>query len=107
MQTFDRSAMIRALAANGFEVTFIKARNSSFMVLARAAEGQVAWTPISPANLRRRIEAYRLARDRAILRLPADMRQRLGAEWAGAIEHGLASGMLEFDDQGQLRFTVE
>jgi SAM-dependent methyltransferase len=107
MQTFDRAAMVRALAAAGFEVTFIKARNSSFLVLARAAESPVAWTPISPAKLAQRIEAYRLARDRAILRLPADMRQRLAGDWAGAIEHGLASGTLEFDDQGQLRFAVE
>ena len=107
MQTFDRSAMVRALAACGFEVTFIKARNSSFLVLARAVDGKVSWTPISPAMLTQRIEAYRLARDRAILRLPADMRQRLAGDWAGAIEHGLASGTLEFDDEGQLRFAVE
>ena len=107
LQTFDRSAMTRALAANGFEVTFIKARNSSFMVLARAVDGPVAWTPISPARLTQRIEAYRLARDRAILKLTPDMRQRLGEHWTGAIEHGLASGTLEFDDQGQLRFAVE
>jgi SAM-dependent methyltransferase len=107
MQTFDRSAMIRALAANGFEVTFIKVRNSSFMVLARAVAGKVAWTPIAPEKLAQRIESYRLARDRAILKLPADMRQRLGGEWADAIEHGLESGALEFDDQGQLRFAVE
>ena len=52
MQTFDSSAMVRALAANGFEVTFIKARNSSFLVLARAAEETGAWTPISPADSR-------------------------------------------------------
>jgi hypothetical protein len=107
MQTFDRSAMVRALAANGFEVTFIKARNSSFLVLARAADGTVSWTPISTPNLTRRIEKYRLARDRAILRLPADMRPRLASEWGGAIEHGLASGTLEFDEEGQLRFAVE
>ena len=55
MQTFDRSAMVRALAANGFEVTFIKARNSSFLVLARAVAGKVAWEPISPAKLAQRI----------------------------------------------------
>lgn len=107
MQTFDRAAMVRALAANGFEVTFIKARNSSFMVLARAVEGLVAWTPISPAKLTQRIEAYKLARDRAILKLPAEARQRLGGQWSGAIEHGLASGTLEFDDHGQLRFATE
>src|SRR5207253_7510816 len=47
MQTFDRSAMVRALATCAFEVTFIKARNSSFMVLARAVEGQATWTRIS------------------------------------------------------------
>jgi SAM-dependent methyltransferase len=107
LQTFDRAAMVRALSASGFEVTFIKARNSSFLVLARRAEDKVSWTPILPAKLTQRIEAYRLSRDRAILRLPVEMRQRLGDEWAGAIEHGLASGTLEFDDEGQLRFAVE
>jgi SAM-dependent methyltransferase len=107
MQTFDRHAMVRALAANGFEVTFIKARNSSFLVLARAVEGTVAWTPISAPKLAQRIEAYKAARDRAILKLPAEMRERLGDEWAGAIEHGLANGSLEFDDHGQLKFAVE
>ena len=106
MQTFDKSAMIRALATSGFEVTFIKARNSSFMVLARAVEGKVPWTPISPKNLARRTEAYRLARDRAILKLPPAMRERLGSEWPNAIEHGLATGALEFDDQGQLKFAI-
>jgi hypothetical protein len=60
-----------------------------------------------PEKLTQRIESYRLARDRAILKLPADMRQRLGGEWADAIEHGLESGTLEFDDQGQLRFAVK
>jgi hypothetical protein len=99
--------MVRALAASGFDVTLIKARISSFLVLARATDGTVSWTPISPDALTQRIEAYRLARDRAILRLPVDMRQRLAGDWAGAIEHGLASGTLEFDDQGQLRFAVE
>jgi len=107
LQTFDRHAMVRALAANGFEVTFLKARNSSFLVLARAVDGPVAWTPISPTKLAQRIEAYKAARDRAILKLPAEMRERLGAEWAGAIEHCLANGMLEFDDHGQLKFAVE
>jgi SAM-dependent methyltransferase len=107
MQTFDRHAMVRALAASGFDVTFIKARNSSFLVLARAVDGAVAWTPISPVKLAQRIDAYTAARDRAILKLPADMRERLGGQWAGAIENGLANGMLEFDDQGQLKFAHE
>jgi SAM-dependent methyltransferase len=107
MQTFDRAAMIRALAANGFQVTFIKARDCSFMVLARAMEGTVAWTPISPAALQQRIEAYRLARDRAILKVPAEMRSRLGGHWTAAIEHGLAAGAVVFDEQGQLRFSAD
>ena len=76
-------------------------------MLARAAEGKVAWTPITQRKLALRIEKYRLARDRAILKLPADMRERLGGEWASAIEHGLASGALEFDDQGHLKFAMK
>ena len=107
LQTFDRPAMVRALAANGFEVTFIKARNYQFVVLARAVDGKAAWTPIAPGKLQQRIEAYRIARDRAILKLPPEMRPRMGAEWSGAIEHGLAAGALEFDNRGQLRFSVD
>jgi SAM-dependent methyltransferase len=106
MQTFDHAAMARALAANGFEVTFIKARHPSFIVLARSVAGSSSWTRIAPEQLTQRIEAYRLARDRAILKLPADMRQRLGAEWTNAVEHGLESGVLEFDERGQLRFAL-
>jgi 2-polyprenyl-3-methyl-5-hydroxy-6-metoxy-1,4-benzoquinol methylase len=107
MQTFDQAAMIRALAANGFDVAFIKSRDCSFMVLARAAEGTAAWTPIPADALQRRIAAYQLARDRAILKLPADMRSRLGSHWTAAIEHGLAAGAVAFDDQGQLRFSAD
>jgi hypothetical protein len=77
------------------------------MILARAAAGQVPWTPLSPEKLADRREAYHQARDRAILKLPPDMRQRLGGQWADAIEHGLERGALEFDDRGQLRFTVK
>ena len=65
------------------------------------------WTPLSPQQLAERREAYRLARDRAILRLPADTRERLGSEWPLAIERGLARGALEFDEKGQLRFASE
>ena len=107
MQTFDQAAMIRALAANGLDVTFIKSRDCSFMVLARAAEGPVAWSPIAADALERRIEAYRLARDRAILKMPPDMRPRLGHHWTAAIEHGLAAGAVAFDAQGQLRFSAD
>jgi len=107
MQTFDQAAMIRALAASGFEITFIKSRDCSFMVLARAVEGTVAWTPISETALERRIAAYRLARDRAILKVPEEMRPRLGSHWTAAIEHGLAAGAVAFDDRGQLRFSAE
>jgi SAM-dependent methyltransferase len=106
MHTFDHAALTRALAANRLEVTFIKSRNASFVVLARSV-ADATGTRIAPEQLTHRIEAYRLARDRAILKLPADMRQRLGAEWTTAVEHGLESGALEFDERGQLRFAVE
>jgi SAM-dependent methyltransferase len=108
MHTFDHRSMIRALAANGLEVTVIRSRNASFMVLARSVSGKVAWTPIAAEELTQRIAAYRLARDRAILKVPAEMRARLGGgDWADAVEHGLESGVLEFDDKGQLRFAVQ
>ena len=107
MQTFDQPAIIRALATNGFEVTFIKSRDCAFMVLARAVEGTAAWTPITADALHRRIEAYKLARDRAILKMPADMRARLGDQWTDAIEHSLAAGAVAFDEQGQLRFSAD
>jgi SAM-dependent methyltransferase len=107
LQAFDRYALIRALAANGFEVTFIKGRNANHMCLARSSGTAVTWDPISPGKLAQRIETYREARSRAILKLPESMRQRVAGEWSSAIEHGLAAGALDFDDKGQLRFAVD
>ncbi|MEQ1908690.1 MAG: class I SAM-dependent methyltransferase [Vicinamibacterales bacterium] len=107
VQTFDQPALIRGLAANGFEVTFVKERNQNHLCLARAPGGDVPWVPIAPTKLRARIAAYRRARARAIVKLPEEMRKRIAGEWSGAIEQGLGDGALDFDDKGQLKVVVD
>ena len=60
MQTFDRSAMVRALAANGFEVSFIKARNSELHGARQGSHRAGAMdAACRPSKLAERREAYR------------------------------------------------
>ena len=106
LQAFDRYSLVRALAANGFEVTFLKERKTDHLCLARMTGAAVPWEPISPTKLAQRLEVYLTARNRGILKLPEEMRPRVAGEWSSAIEHGLAVGTLDFDDKGLLRFAV-
>lgn len=106
VQVFDQQALIRFLAASGFEVTFLTARDSNHLCLARAVEGPVAWTPLTAAQVEARVGRYRRARDRGIVKLPEAVRGRLAGEWNGAVERGLAAGDLDFDEKGHLKFVA-
>lgn len=105
VQAFDQASLVRALGANGFEVTFVRRHDTNHMCLARVAEP--AWTPMSDAERVRRVEAYARARDRAILKLPERARPRLADQWRGAVERGLGAGTLDFDKKGHLRFVAD
>ena len=105
MQAFDHKSLRRGLAANGFDVVFQKSRNLNHLVLARKAD--TTWTPMTDTERDRRIRAYRLARDRAILGLREELRARFADEWATVVERGVAEGIAEFDGSGRLRLVAE
>ena len=104
MQAFDMASFGRALAANGLDVVFHKRHNLNHIVLARLQPA--TFQPMSEADRKRRIRQYRRARDRAILSLRGALRARFADEWAQVVERGVSDGLVEFDDQGQLRLVV-
>jgi SAM-dependent methyltransferase len=104
LQAFDRASLMRLLAANGFEVTFIKRRKGSLLCIARFTN-RCQLTPISAEERDARIAAYARGRAYAILRADAHIRRRFAAEWAEAVEIGVAAGLARFDAKGVLRVT--
>jgi SAM-dependent methyltransferase len=103
MQTFDQASLVRLLAARGLEVVFLKSRNLNHMCLARAGDG--AWAPMTARDLDKRVKAYRLAYDRAVLLSSPDVRQRFADDWPKVVERGVASGLAEFDAAGNLKLV--
>jgi SAM-dependent methyltransferase len=104
LQAFDRASLMRLLAANGFEVTFIKRRKGSLLCIARFTN-RCQLTPISAEERDARIAAYARGRAYAILRADEQIRSRFAAEWAEAVEIGVAAGLARFDAKGVLRVT--
>jgi SAM-dependent methyltransferase len=103
MQTFDQQSLVRMLASRGLKVVFLKGRNLNHMCLAQPA--QVAWGPMSTDELDARLNAYRLAYDRAVLLSSPDVRPRFADEWTKVVERGVASGLAEFDADGNLKLV--
>jgi SAM-dependent methyltransferase len=103
MQTFDQPSLVRMLASRGLKVVFLKSRNLNHMCLAQPA--QVAWVPMSRGELDARLNAYRLAYDRAVLLSSPDVRPRFADEWTKVVERGVASGLAEFDADGNLKLV--
>lgn len=103
MQTFDQRSLVRLLAARGLEVVFLKSRNLNHMCLAKP--GRPTWTPMSTHELGSRLNAYRLAYDRAVLLSSPDVRPRFADDWTKVVERGIASGLAEFDADGNLKLV--
>jgi SAM-dependent methyltransferase len=106
LQVSDRASLIRLLNANGFEVVFIKLRNSSQLCLARYTDNRT-WTPMSPEERDARARAYALARAQAILRAPKALRGRFAAVWEDAVARGVEAGIVGFDDKGRPRLIKD
>ncbi len=105
MHGFDQQALVRMLAANGFEVVFVKGRNINHLCLARRSD-HTTWTPMTEAERASRVARLEAARDRAILKLPASVRGRVASSWSGAVRRALDAGDVEFDAKGHLRFIA-
>jgi SAM-dependent methyltransferase len=104
MQSFDQKSLARALGANGFEVVFHKQRDENHICLAKSTA--TSWTPMTEQDRKRRVRAYRRARDRAILGLQGDLRARFAGEWEQVVARGVAEGVVEFDADGHLHLVV-
>ncbi len=103
LQAFDGASLTRALAANGFGVTFLTRHDGTFLCLSRMEAEPVTSPPMEARELERRRERYARARDVAILMMPAETRARLGPEAEDVVARGLASGLAELDTQGRPR----
>ena len=105
LQAFDQASLVRGLAANGFEAHFLVRRDLAHACLAQLSP-EVRMTPLTDAPRNRRIERYRKAYDRAVLKLDERLRARVGDEWPGIVAHAVASGVAEFDKDGRLRLVA-
>ena len=105
LQAFDQASMRRALAANGFDVVFQKhAPNETQFCVARSAAPAPA--PMTEPQRAARVDAYRRAFDRAVLRVDEKIRARFAHEWPQVVERSVASGVAEVDERGQLRIVA-
>jgi SAM-dependent methyltransferase len=102
LQTFDGASLVRALAANRFEVVFQSQHGGSFICLARAAREPVA-VSLTSKELVERQRRYAHARDVALVSAPAVVRTRFGSLWQEAADRRLAAGEAEIDHMGRVR----
>ena len=102
LQACDRPSLVRALTASGFEPVFTKGLDKRNFCLMRKVEVPT-WTPVSQESIEKRIGLYRRARDRGVLRAPAQLRDRFADVWPATVERAVAAGVARFDDDGQLR----
>jgi hypothetical protein len=102
LQTYDASALVRALRANGFEPVFQTHHEGNIICLARVAAGETA-ARMPEAELESRRTAYLRARDAAILMLPPAARARVEKEWPIVIDRALKTGVAELSVSGEIR----
>jgi SAM-dependent methyltransferase len=103
LQAFDGRSLTRALAANGFRVSFLTRHEGDFLCLCTADE-HVEWTPMSDKELERRRTRYLRARDAAIVMMPPHARTLVGAEWDGSVDRAFKGGFAEVREDGQVHF---
>jgi SAM-dependent methyltransferase len=104
MQAFDQESLARVLAANGFEVVFMKRHDLTHVCLARLTP-DARMTPMDAPACQRRLEQYRKAFDRSILRLDETISPRVAEQWLEVVERAVAGGVAEFDKNGRLRLV--
>ena len=104
LQAADRRSLIRALGARGFAPVFVKGHQKTTLYLAQRLE-QARWTPLDATERERRIVRYQQARDRAVLRAPAAVRDRFTDVWTTTVERAVASGVAVFDETGAVKIV--
>jgi SAM-dependent methyltransferase len=107
LQAFDRDSLLRGLAAAGFKATFVTHERGNLIVVARPAERDQAFTPMSDEQRDQRLVKYRQARDLAILRVPPRIRTHFSGEWEQVVERAFQAGLAELTAGGKLRTLNE
>ena len=106
LQVSDRASLIRLLNANGFEVVFIKLRNSSQLCLARYTDESHVDTDVAGgagrtcAGLCSRPHSGHFAGTKG----PPG---RFAAVWEDAVARGVEAGIVGFDDKGRPRLIKD
>jgi 2-polyprenyl-3-methyl-5-hydroxy-6-metoxy-1,4-benzoquinol methylase len=103
LQTFDAASFVRALAANGFETTFLTHHDGNILCLARHVGPPGTPPRIAAPQLNARLSAYRQAREAACLMLPASARSRVPEGWPALVERALKTGVAEISPEGIIR----
>jgi SAM-dependent methyltransferase len=105
MQAFDGASLERALAANGFAVSFMTmmGKTGSHLCLAQKRPSGEPWKPIAERMRARRLTAYRHAQDRASITVPEFARGRLGEPWDQLLARHVASGLAEVNRKGNVK----
>jgi len=105
MQAFDGASLGRALAANGFSVSFMTmmGKSGSHLCLAQKRPRGEPWTPVAERIRARRVAAYRHAQDRASVLVPEFARGRLGEPWDQLLARHVASGLVEVNRKGNVK----
>ena len=103
LQTFDRNALVTALAIQGFETLFVSHTGLNFLCLARRSENAGMVEEARPA-LELRLGRYRRARDLAILSLPQESRAPFQSEWPMVVERAVLAGDATLDQRGRVVF---
>ncbi len=75
----------------------------NLIVVARPAERDQAFTPMSDEQHDQRLAKYSQARDLAILRVPPRVRVRFAGEWEQVVERAFQAGLAEMTPGGKLR----
>jgi SAM-dependent methyltransferase len=102
LQAFDGRSLTRALAANGFRVSFLTRHDGHFLCLCTLDE-HAEWTPMSEKELGRRTTRYLQARDAAIVKMPPHARALVGSEWDRAVDRAFKNGRAEVREDGEVR----
>lgn len=103
LQTFDASAFVRVIEANGFNPVFLMRHDGNIVCLAQMKDASEPWLRIPSADLEARRKSYLQARDAALLMLPENARWRVRNEWPVAIERALKAGVAELSPDGKIR----
>jgi SAM-dependent methyltransferase len=106
-QTFDAPSLVRMLASQGFETTFVTIHDGKCICLARMGEAGAAWTPMPEREREKRLAAYRRAYDFAVLKMPEHARWRVAGEWESVQKRAVEAGFAEVTKHGEVKLRAK